>query len=271
MKITDLTGGYIKTILKKQSPVEYEAALPELFKHYFQYWADRKYFYTILKEKEVAERTAAIIARLPHIEREFNGFGLPTDKLQIVLFVGQNCTNGHALRYKKEFMVWLPIEAYKTAKESDVFITHEIVHAIHYSAVPEFYFKTISEKYSMARQLITEGLATYLSMQMAKIDEKDALWADYLPIKKRNEWFEECKKKEAELSEFALKNFYRENREFFESNDPKDLYRYRGGYYVGLKTIGEIARERNMANIDLLKLPRDQFEELAIASLQSRR
>ncbi|MDP3784646.1 MAG: DUF2268 domain-containing putative Zn-dependent protease [bacterium] len=267
MKIIDLTENYRIAVLEHDSLVEYETTFPELFDHYFQYWADRKRFFRALDNKELQERLNLFYARLPRIEKWFNDSALPVEKLQLVLFVGQDCTNGHAFKHKDEFLVWIPVEVYRTAMQVDVFVTHEIIHGLHYSRVSEFYFKTASEKYSMARQFLTEGLATYLTLKIVNVNEDVALCADYLSTDKRLEWMGKCKSNKEGLFKFVLENFYSENRDFFEANDPDNIYKNRAGYYVGLEVIKKIAEARHLTNHELLNLPRKKFEEFVLSSL----
>ena len=176
----------------------------------------------------------------------------------------------HAFKDKNRFIVWIPIEAYETKAQVDFFVSHEIAHALHYARTLDFYFQTESEKYSIARQLITEGVATYLAMKITGAYEEDALWADYLPIGERTRWMEECKQKRAELFQFCVKNFNTTNREFFEANKPNDIYRYRAGYYVGLKITEKIFIDTNgMEAMNLLEVPRKEFEQLALQALRT--
>lgn len=267
MRIIALTEKYRITMLEHNSLSEYETTFPELFDHYFKYWADRKRFFRALDNKELQERLNLFYARLPQIGKWFNNSELPAEKPRLVLFVGQDCTNGHAFKHKDEFLVWIPVEAYRTAMQVDVFVTHEMIHGLHYSKVPEFYFESANEKYSMARQLITEGLATYLTLKIVKVSEDEALRADYLPEDRRFEWIEKCKNNRKELFKFALENFYSENRDFFEADNPVDIYKYRAGYYVGFEAIKKIAEEQNLTVQELLNLPRGRFEDFILQAL----
>lgn len=114
MKIIDLTEGYKKHILKEKTLSAYEAVFPALFKHYFKYWADRKLFRPTLNNMQVDKRKKLIISSLKFVEQKFKKAGFDVAKLKIILFVGQNTTNGHVFLDKGEFVVWLPVEAYKT-------------------------------------------------------------------------------------------------------------------------------------------------------------
>lgn len=192
--------------------------------------------------------------------------------IDFVLFVGQGTSNDHAFKDDKKFMVWLPLEGYETKLQAKVFITHEIIHAFHYARSSNFYFNNVAEKRSIGRQLITEGLATYLSMKVLKVDEGTALWADYLTNYKLKSWFQEYLQKEKMLCGFILKNFSSSDPKIglFYANDPTDIVNYRAGYYVGLKLIEDSAKKEGLSDQDLLNISRNSFENIAKRWLQER-
>ncbi len=198
--------------------------------------------------------------------------GFDLSNIDCVLFVSQGTSNGHAFKDGKKFVVWIPIEGYETKLQTLVFITHEIVHGLHYSYSPDFYFKNVSEKLSVARQVITEGLATYLSMKILSVNEGVALWADYISKDKIKIWLQKCRQKEQELYNFVLKNFPSRSPkiELFYANDSKDIYQNRAGYFVGLQAIGQICKDRKINAMDLLKIHRKKFEKIVIEQLQSK-
>src|SRR3989339_222134 len=264
MKIKDLTQNYITNILEKDNLDLYKKSMPELFSHYFEYWALEDYFHKSLKIKEeVEEKTDLIKSRLDFIEEKLKDFGFDTSDVEILLFVGQNCTNGHAFEKDGKFIVWLPIEAYESKEDIDIFVTHEIIHALHYSVNPDFYFKTKEEKMNVGRQIITEGLATYLTSKVLTINEGKALWEDFLNKDELKNWFDSCEDKRYELYDFVLKNFNFSNKDIqiFWANDPKDVYKYRAGYFVGSELIKDFIKNNKIEDKDLLSLDRVKFEK----------
>ncbi len=177
--------------------------------------------------------------------------------------VGQGTTNGHAFNYKNEFIVFLPIEGYKTFEQLNVFVTHEILHALHYSAQPEFYFNTQKEKDSVFRQLVTEGLATYLTKEVLGISDRKALWADYISETEISKWSELCKSEKQNLFKEVHKliNEKSTNPSLFYSSDVNNIRKYRAGYFIGLDIIKEIA-EKGVSKNDFFNITRTQFEQL---------
>ncbi|MBU4480144.1 hypothetical protein KKG48_01730 [Patescibacteria group bacterium] len=264
MKITDVTQKYTENILKKNDLTSYEKNSPELFEHYFKYWALKNFFHKTLKtENEVKEKVDLIKSRLGFIEQKLINFGFDISDLKIILFVGQNCTNGHAFKKDGEFVVWLPVEAYETPEEVDIFVIHEIIHAFHYKQNFDFYFNTKKEKKNVGREIIVEGLATYLTSKILNISDEKALWSDFLSEEELKKWISSCNQNKKELRKFVLDNFDSSNEDIqiFLANDSNDIYKYRSGYFVGLELIKSIVKNNNIPDKDLLSLDRKNFEK----------
>lgn len=270
MNIIDLTSEYIKHIVNAGDLASYEKSYPALFQHYFRYWAKRKNFSKTLNKSEVKKRLNLIEPRLSRVEKKINSSGLNISFLKIVLFVGQSTCNGHVFKDNKEFIVWIPIETYSTPLQVDVFITHEIIHSLHYLKSPDFYFNNFTEKRLISRQFITEGVATYLTKHIIKITQSKALWADFLSKEKTKIWFRECQQKEKELYKFVLKNFSSTNPEIslFYAKNPRNIYEFRAGYFVGLKLVDQMVKNKKMDPKKLLEIPRKKFEKMILEELR---
>jgi len=119
MEILDLTGAYLVTVAKSGSLEEYEKSFPGLFEHYFRFWAPREKFRVILDESAVAERRQAMLCKLPVIAERFTSKGLDLSGISVVLFVGQDTSNGHVFFQDGKWYVWLPIETYVTETQND--------------------------------------------------------------------------------------------------------------------------------------------------------
>ena len=269
MVIKDITDSYINNILEKSNLKRYEDILPELFDDYFTYWAQREYWHRELDKSKVVERKQLVIGQLPFIEKKLAEHGFDTENLQIIIMVGQGTTNGHAFKYQDEFAVFIPIEGYETTRQVDIFVTHEILHALHYSAQPDFYFKSREEKDSVLRQLITEGLATFLTKEILDISEGDALWADYLSHDEQTEWMNSCKNEKQdifkEVKELIQSNTTKSN--LFYANDSDDIRENRAGYFIGLELIKKIAGENGLSKQDLLSIESKQFSRMVMNTL----
>jgi hypothetical protein len=261
MRIIDLTPAYKKFILEDNDFGSYQKAFPALFQHYYKYWTSRKSFPATISPEKISIRRNLLLKRLVVIEKKFKKFGYNLSNFKIVIFIGQNTSNGHAFKYKNEFIVWLPLETYSTKKEIDIFVTHEIIHALHYSVSPEFYFGNLKEKRNLSRQLITEGIATLYTQKILNVDERNALWADFLRLEKYFLWLKKCKNQEHELLKYIYKNFQSTNKniEIFYANDPKNVFKYRSGYYIGLKLVRPLSTK--YGDKELLKIRRKKIEK----------
>lgn len=266
MNIIDLTENYIECLTGKNDFRTYERSYPELFSHYFKYWCSRVCYSTLLTKSEVIKRRNLISGALNEIEERFMVNNIETKNISLVLFVGQGTSNGHVFRDNEKFVVWIPVECYKTILQARIFVAHEIVHCVHYTLSYDFYFECIKDKRSISRQLITEGIATWLTLEILQIDEGVALWADYLSKRDLKLWINECKQREMELLNLVHKTFRSTSTSIglFNAGDTLDVTRNRAGYYIGLKLIEGLAEEHKLNFLEMLKIPREKLEEMAL-------
>ena len=126
-----------------------------------------------------------------------------------------------------------------------------------------------AEKDHFGRQLITEGLATYITAEVLGISDIEALWANYLSPEKSAQWLAECSDRVEELREYCRKQFEESDHscEMFMANDPDDILRFRAGYYLGLELVREVAAQENLDLSALLKMERTEFERLVLRRL----
>ncbi len=264
MRLIDLTEAYLRSVVAGGNWREYESLYPALFKHYFRYWAKRSYPNVSLDAKAIRFRTQLIKKGLSSIRRKFARHGMDIGSLDIVLFVGKNCTNGHAFFDDGKWVVWIPVESYETELLVSVFVTHEIAHALHYMNSRRFYFASGDMQRRFSRQLLTEGLATYVTGEILECGDGVALWADFVTEGRLRRWMAECERRRSELNKFALKYFEsRSKAVFFQANEPTDILQYRAGYYLGLNLIRQIAINGEYSMQQLITIPRRKLEILA--------
>jgi len=262
MRIVNLTNKYTEAVLTKNTFDEYYKAYPELFAHYFKYWSNHKNNVVKMAADVLEKKVRIITDSLNTSESLFNTENIYLTDLSVVIFVGQNTTNGHAFLDGDKIVAWFPVEAYNTKKMADVFILHEIVHALHYQRRPEFYFKDQKEKNNTGRQLMTEGVATYISKQIGHLTQQDALWADYLVKRQYDEWLKQCEVRSLDLREIMLANWNSSDSiDLFMANDKNDITKFRAGYYLGLKAVQYIVKKHNLTIDKLLSSPRDDLEK----------
>jgi hypothetical protein len=264
VNVVDLIEPYIDAVLVRNEPATYEQTHPVLFEHYHTFWTPRRSYARDRDATALHGQRELVRSHLNHVSACFAAHGLDLSDLEVVLFVGYGTTNGHAFCENGKFVVWIPIETYVEPLYTDVFLTHEIVHALHYSRTPAFYFETAEEKDRMSRVLITEGLATYLTSIVLDCAEAEALWGGYLPPDPLTAWMRQAEKRFGEICGFLAQNFDCSftNHGLFCLLDTGDVFRSRAGYFVGSRVIQGIARDRSLTPNDLLLLGRPAFEDL---------
>ncbi len=271
MKFLEHTGLYSRTVAADGNWHSYEEHSPALFKHYFRFWAKRSFPDVKIPADVLKTRSELVKRRLPMIIRRLNKKGLDIGNLRFVLFVGKNCTNGHAFRDADGWVVWIPVESYATRLLVDVFVTHEIAHALHYENSRQFYFATKPEQRNFSRLLLTEGMATYLTASILDCSDDVALWGDYLRKQQLHNWRVKCERNWPLLKEIAVGKFRSHApTELFQANDPEDVFRFRAGYYLGLNLVKEISRGEALTANEMISLPRKRLEQLALKYLSIR-
>ena len=266
IKIEDITDQYIDKVFYHNNLAGYKEAYPSLFEHYFTFWGDRNAFTKTLTSQEVREKVFLIKHFLPAIEKKLGEYGFEIEHLKIVLLVGQSSTNGHAFLDNDKFVVWIPIELYTTELQVKMFLTHEIIHAIHYKYNRDYYFYSSEEKQNSLRQLITEGVATYITKILMNVSEADALWAGFLTKEGVEDWMNECERNKNEICKKILSREHL--RGLFEANKSNDIFNFRAGYYLGLKIITSVVCNKNLSLVELIMLPKKELDNIVKNELQ---
>jgi uncharacterized protein YjaZ len=198
-----------------------------------------------------------------------NGFS--TENVSAILFVGNNSANGHAFLDHGKTVAWFAIECFESELDARVFTMHELVHALHFAARPEYAFNDVVKQRNVARQLITEGIASYLTKSILNVTDETALWANRLPANQLHTWMTACRNSEKKLFQFIVANFESCDSpiKIFYAANPEDIYSYRAGYYVGLKLIESILANNDFSNRDLLNIPLEEMKRLVWNELRS--
>ena len=270
MQILDLTNQYLSEFLNNRNRAAYESSFPELFDHYYRFWTKREYDLAEIDAAAISTRKSWIDKHLKYLTGVLDERNLDHRKFRIVYFIGVGTTNGHAFRMKDEFYVWLPLETYTSEKLVGVFVTHELAHALHYQSSPSFYFDSPGDKIRLSRLLITEGLATYLTRKLLGISDLEALWADYLNVTEAQAWWNECESREPQLFARIADTYFKSDsmQELFHANDRNDVFKFRAGYYAGLKLVGQYVKIHGLTMAELLGLTRDLFERGVLSLIQ---
>lgn len=167
-----------------------------------------------------------------------------------VALLGNGTANGHAVLQGENSYAWIALEAYTGEHQLRVFMTHEIVHALHYHAVPAWYPHTKAQYLETGRALFTEGLASWLTMKALGVSAEEALWGGYINDTAAAAWTQELATTEHDAWA-KLKQHWTQPAAtglLFSANDaaPADN---RAGYYYGLKLIERLAETRSVAQL----------------------
>lgn len=268
MHTLDLTEGYIHHVIQKSDPARYEALFPQLFEHYYTFWAQPR-SYSNRDIGEIIHRRDLILEHLPLLVERFERKELKFVDIQVILFVGHGTSNGHAFPAMGKWFVWLPVETYHSPQAVEVFVSHEMAHALHYQQQPGFFFRDEREKNLVFRQLITEGIATLTSQEILEVSPLQALWADYLPLERIQRWYETCVEREKELLSFVKNHLDSsdERNRLFSFSASEDILENRGGYYAGLVLIEHYAKQHRLSLRDLFGISKEEFRYILQSSL----
>ena len=263
MQIIDLTQVYLDTNKKGKELVNYLDSYPNFFNYYFEYWGNKQKAFVKLSEDDVERRVELIKTSCVKIETLLASQKVITSQIEVILFVGQHLTNGHAFLVNKKSIAFLAIEHYDSSTYADVFCAHEIAHALQYSFNPEFYFNSETEKEQFSRMLITEGLATYLTKELLDFSDTKALWADYLSESDALNWINNCHLQSKDLFQYCYNKLDSNTPDpIFYVGNINDPFQSRAGYWVGLKFIESIVDVHHSSLNDLLKISKAQMEIL---------
>jgi len=272
MVVHDFTESFIESVIEHGDLTRYEACFPELFEHYFAFYGPRRTYPEGLTTDAVRGLRDRVTAELSAIESRFARANLDLNQLEVVLFVGQNSSNGHAFLHKGRFIVWLPVEEYPSPLSVRVFVPHEIAHALHYEMSSDYWFCDAKSRNHMGRQLVAEGLATLVSMEIAGVDAITALWVDYVSSEWASEWINNRRRRRCELADHALNRFDESSEDngffVFTGTNDNDVFRNRTGYFLGTEIAKTVKDELGGTLADLLKLSRADWESLAKDVLQ---
>ncbi|WP_459477552.1 DUF2268 domain-containing putative Zn-dependent protease [Clostridium saccharoperbutylacetonicum] len=198
------------------------------------------------------------------------------NKIGLIIFIGDGNIDGHSIILNDNSYVFVDLKAIILRSNKnfdlDTFISHEIIHAIHYNLNVEFYpknYKSIEDMY--LKVLIEEGMATYLSINLFEISKEIGYWLGFLENNEVNEWIFNCEKMRFDIG-INLKEL------IANSNFDKDMYNrlfciksekftfYRLGYYYGYEIIKNICNKHSFKDllclnfIDIKKEINDYFK-----------
>ncbi|MBU0530983.1 MAG: DUF2268 domain-containing putative Zn-dependent protease [Candidatus Uhrbacteria bacterium] len=269
MEVKNLVRQYVDCVSANGDINDYLQTFSSLFEHYFSFWSVKNLPFSDNID-ELIDAQNLILKRLPYIEQQMRAHSILAEDLRIVLFVGQNTTNGHAAFLDGDWWVWIPVESYISNIRVEAFLTHEIIHGIHYALHPDCYFNNSEQKYLLSRQILTEGLATYCTSQVMNLNQRQVLWADYISDQEYQSWLDQYEKNKSEIFSFVQKEWDHQNRALFEANDPNDILQFRAGYLAGLEIIESVAKQIGSVR-DLLEIDYGILEKMALEVIKEKK
>lgn len=260
MHVTDLTEYYLRYVIQQDDTARYEATFPQLFEHYYAFWAQPQSYSFRDAEKVVFQRNL-ILERLPSLSERFERKGLKSTDIDVTIFVGHGTSNGHAFPLMGRWIVWLPVESYHSAQSVDIFVSHEMAHALHYQQQPDFYFKDKKDKNQVFRQLVTEGIATLSSKEILDVSDEQALLANYLPFERVQQWYKACLERKEKLFRVVANNLESsdEQNRLFSFSETDNVLENRAGYYAGLVLVEHYAKQQSLTLRDLFAINKEEF------------
>lgn len=202
------------------------------------------------------------------------------NEIGLIIFIGYGDIDGHCIILDNSSYVFVDLKAIilRSNKKIDLdaFLSHEIIHAVHYDLNKEFYpknYNSIEDQY--LKTLIAEGFATYMSMYLFGISENLGYWLGFLENDEVSEWISNCKKIKSDIG-VSLKKLIT-NKEFdidmynrlFCIKSEKFTF-YRLGYYYGYEIIRIICCENNISKtlglkfIDINKYINNYFKTIIV-------
>lgn len=180
--------------------------------------------------------------------------------VDIAILDGCQSSNGHALLLNGRPTAWVSVSNYPSDETIKVFGTHEVIHALHYGYMPEYHFESKLEKDHVGRQLVTEGLATFVTEKLLNLSESEALWSDYLMPNDLELLMDEYRKHQSESATNILRDWDKSDSLYFYANDRNDIDKYRSGYFIGRAIVARIAEQDEIGIYELLTMSRSMLD-----------
>lgn len=272
MEILDLTPDFLRLEKEIITEEEYLNNFRPFFDHYFQYWSKRGSFDLTISEKVLLNTSIQIQKEIRASNELLSKDNLNSFDTRALIFVGKGTANGHAFQYGSTLYAWFAAETFRTEFLAKVFVLHEMIHALHYTCSPDLYFTDTITQRSLWRQLIVEGVATYLSQELLQISFEESLWADYLSESELKKWMKECQEHEKDLIEFTIREYDsdKDTSGMFSAQDKNDVLSNRSGYFLGSKMIRDIVEKNNLSYRELIEMPRREIQPLMLSMLKDR-
>lgn len=267
MEIKDLSLFYQDYNAGRSSLSKYLSSHPFFFEHYLKFWGTGNPSFANISSTQMEENRTRVLRSINKAVELLSKLHFDLKDLEIILFVGQNTCNGHACLLDGKPTVYIALESYTSDLYSDVFCMHEIIHGLHYQQQPRLLFNSVVEKALISRQLLAEGMATYLTKSILDVSADRALWADFLDDAQLKKWNQNIEANHSLLNNLCIDNFQSSDltlsSKLFAISDLTDARRSRAGYKIGMLAIESIVKSKNIPVKEIFKITEsDLFEAL---------
>ncbi len=132
---------------------------------------------------------------IPSLENTFSD----TQHLEIIMIVGEGYIDGHGVIVSNKPYVIIDLGTIAESLHEydlEVFLIHEIIHALHYNVCPSMYFRNYSglaDDY--IKRLVSEGIATYATGRLHSKESGFEYWLGHFTVKETNEWIDLCERR----------------------------------------------------------------------------
>lgn len=186
------------------------------------------------------------------------------NEIGLIIFIGDGRIDGHSIILDDSVYVFVDLVAVISRSnlkfDLDSFLSHEIIHAIHYKVNKEFYYKDYSIFEDIyLKTLIVEGMATYISMIIFGLSENLGYWLGILKSDEIEQWENNCIKLKkcigVRLKE-AISNKKYDNSLYvrlFCIKKCEKITLYRMGYYYGSEIIKNVHYNNSVNQLFKLK------------------
>ncbi|APF26532.1 hypothetical protein NPD7_1401 [Clostridium sporogenes] len=177
----------------------------------------------------------------------------------LIVFIGDGSVDGHGALVNGKPYVFFDLSALIlnfNKYNIDLFVTHELLHGIHYSYNPCFYpkyYNSIEEKYF--KRMIAEGIATNLSPTFSSSTIEDSYWMGFFNKKEVQIWVDNCEKMKNNIvyritSSLKFSSFDKDlYHTLYTVSDLKHLTNSRLAYYYGSQIINELRDYKSINEI----------------------
>lgn len=184
------------------------------------------------------------------------------NEIGLIIFIGDGKIDGHGIIVSNSSYVFIDLKAIvsNVNYDLDAFVSHEIIHAVHYDLNKEFYpknYNSIADEY--LKFLIAEGAATYFSMRLFEVPENIGYWVGILEDDEINDWKNNCERLKVStgirLKELISNDKFDKNtyNKLFCIKKSEKLTLYRMGYYYGCEIIKNLCNNNNIKQVLRIK------------------